>query len=114
GFESEIPKNGDFMLRKIGTDSVIVTRDATGKLNVLANFCRHRGSAVCNVDRGHATVFRCPYHGWVYKNTGEWLGAPDKGKAYPQLNRADWGLLKAPRVESFLGLIFASLDSNVA
>lgn len=110
GFESEIPKSGDFLQRKIGRDSVIVTRDGKGAIHVLANFCRHRGTKLCQTDVGNQSHFRCPYHGWVFKNNGDWIGAPDKGKAYRALDPKEWGLLKAPHVDSFLGMIFASLD----
>ncbi len=111
-FESEIPKSGDYVLRRIGTDQVIVTRDAKGAISVLSNLCRHRGSLVCQADRGNTTHFRCPYHGWVYKNNGDWLSAPAMAEAYRHINRKDWGLFKAPHVESYLGFIFASLDEH--
>ena len=112
GLESEVPNSGDFVLRRIGKDSVIVTRDRSKTINVLANFCRHRGSQICHVDRGNASHFSCRYHGWVYKNTGEWTGAPDRSKAYPNIDAGAWSLLKAPHVDTFLGMIFASLDPN--
>lgn len=111
-FESEIPDKGDFVQRKIGRDAVIVTRGSRGEINVLANFCRHRGSRVCNTDQGNASHFRCPYHGWVFKNNGDWIGAPDKSIAYGKIDQKEWGLLKAPKVESFLGMIFACLDAE--
>jgi hypothetical protein len=38
--ESELPKPGDFVQRKIGLDPVIVTRDGQGGINVLSNYCR--------------------------------------------------------------------------
>jgi phenylpropionate dioxygenase-like ring-hydroxylating dioxygenase large terminal subunit len=102
GFDSEIPNPSDYMLRRIGTDSVIVTRDGKGAINVLANFCRHRGTRLCHADHGNASHFRCPYHGWVFKNNGDWVGAPDKSKAYRNIEEKDWGLLKAPHVETYV------------
>ena len=110
GFEAEIPNPGDYIQRKIGRDSVIVTRDGKREIHVLANFCRHRGTKLCQTDQGNTSHFRCPYHGWVFKNNGDWVGAPDKNKAYRDINKKDWGLLKAPHVDSYLGMIFASLD----
>ncbi len=112
GFEAEIPKSGDFIQRRIGRDSVIVTRDGNGEIHVLANFCRHRGSRICDTDIGNQTRFRCPYHGWVFKNNGDWIGAPDKNKAYAGMDMSRWNLLRAPHVKAFLGMIFASLDPN--
>src|SRR5690606_27107917 len=75
--------------------------------------CRHRGALVCRADRGNASHFRCPYHGWTYKNTGEMAGAPFFKPAYGgSLEREHWGLHQAPRVESFHGFVFASLDPD--
>ena len=112
GFEAEIPNSGDFMQRKIGRDSVIVTRDSKSEIHVLANFCRHRGTRLCDADIGNQSRFRCPYHGWVFKNNGDWIGAPDRSKAYAGTDTRQWDLLRAPRVETFLGMIFASLDPD--
>jgi phenylpropionate dioxygenase-like ring-hydroxylating dioxygenase large terminal subunit len=113
GHESEIPNPGDYMLRKIGLDSVIVTRNGKGEVNVLLNHCRHRGTEVCHQDRGNTTHFKCPYHGWIYKNDGDFVGAPDMRQAYGgRLDAKKWGLLKAPKVDSYWGFIFACLDEN--
>ena len=67
--ESELPDPGDYVTTTLGTQPVIVTRDAGGQVHVLLNHCRHRGSAVCRADRGHAEQFVCPYHNWVYAST---------------------------------------------
>src|SRR5918995_5414058 len=57
--ESEIPKAGDFVQRRIGLDPVVVTRDGKGGINVLSNYCRHRGSQVCQTDAGNSRFFKC-------------------------------------------------------
>jgi len=109
--DSEIPKTGDYVLRKIGIDTVIVARDEQGQVNVMLNHCRHRGSEVCHEDRGNTKHFKCPYHGWTYNIKGEFAGAPHFGEAYGQpLDRKAWGLRRAPQVDSIHGFIFACLD----
>lgn len=114
GHESEIPKSGDFVRRTIGLDPVILTRGSKGEINVMLNQCRHRGTKVCHEDRGNASHFKCPYHGWIYKNNGDFVGAPDMQAAYGGRDRVkDWGLLMAPRVELLHGLIFACLSEDV-
>lgn len=112
--ESEIPEPNDFVMRRIGLDKVIVTRDGAGGIHVLSNYCRHRGAEVCQSDKGNAGHFTCPYHGWAYKNTGDFAGAPQMERAYGEtFYRERWGLYKAAKVESFHGFIFASLSQDV-
>lgn len=111
--ESEIPEPGDYVVRRIVHDSFIVVRDEDGVVRVLANVCRHRGMQVCRAERGNASHFRCPYHGWTYRNTGDLVGVPFHEDAYggdPHFPKAAFGLLAPPRVASYNGLIFASLD----
>jgi N,N-dimethyl phenylurea N-demethylase alpha subunit len=111
--ESELPNEGDFVLRRIGVDAVIVTRDQNGSLNVLSNYCRHRGTEICRTDRGNALHFKCPYHGWMYKCNGDWAGAPHLVEAYGgRLDPKAWGLLRAPHVDSYRGLVFAALSAD--
>jgi phenylpropionate dioxygenase-like ring-hydroxylating dioxygenase large terminal subunit len=52
GHESEIPRPGDFVTRRLGTQSVIMVRGAAAEVSVLLNRCAHRGTAVCMADRG--------------------------------------------------------------
>jgi phenylpropionate dioxygenase-like ring-hydroxylating dioxygenase large terminal subunit len=113
GHESEIPAHGDYVQRYIAGDAFILVRGEDGVVRVLFDSCRHRGALVCRADRGNASHFRCPYHGWTYKNTGEMAGAPFFKPAYGgSLEREHWGLHQAPRVESFHGFVFASLDPD--
>lgn len=111
--ESEIPQAGDYVVRKIVDDSFIVVRDERDDIHVLFNMCLHRGMQVCRSELGNASHFRCPYHGWTYKNTGKLNGVPFHRDAYggqKGLKKEDLSLLHAPRSDSYNGMIFASLD----
>lgn len=112
--ESELPNAGDFVQRRIGVDPVIVTRGGGGEINVLSNYCRHRGTQVCQTDSGNSRFFTCPYHGWTYANDGRLVGTPMMHKAYGEPLDPDlWSLKKAPKVESYSGFVFASLSDDV-
>ena len=52
GHESEVPNANDYVVKSIGPQSVIMTRDEQGKVNLLLNRCSHRGNQVCSYDRG--------------------------------------------------------------
>ena len=109
--ETQIPNPGDFFMSFIGEDRVIVVRDNDGNPQVLVNSCRHRGNAVCRADEGHATSFMCTYHGWTYDLKGSLVGVPGFKEVYhEELDRENWGLIKAAKVDSYKGFIFACMD----
>ena len=112
GHETEIPEPGDYCLRYIGEDPFIFARDESGEIHVMFDGCRHRGVQVCRAERGNASHFRCSYHGWTYKNNGELMGVPLHRKAYKGLDKSQWGLVHAAQVDSFMGLVFATLDAD--
>ncbi len=111
--ESQIPNPGDFFLNFMGEDRVIVVRNNDGGISVLVNSCRHRGNAVCRADEGHATSFMCTYHGWTYDLNGALVGVPGFKEVYhEELDRENWGLIRAPQVESYKGFVFATMDAD--
>lgn len=108
--ESEIPQPGDYVLRWIADLSVIVVRDEHGQVRAFRNACTHRGNQVCKAEMGNASHFRCSYHGWTFKNTGELIGVPYHREVYrEQLNKSEWGL-RPIRIDTYAGLIFGTLD----
>ena len=110
GHESQIPNPGDFILSRMGEESVILNRDQAGKLHVFLNTCRHRGMRVCRYDFGNAMEFTCPYHGWLYAADGALRGVPQFAQGYhSELDRAAWGLIEA-RSEAHNGTIWATWD----
>lgn len=109
GHSSEVPEPGDYKTTLIGRQPVIVARHEDGEIYVLLNRCRHRGAVVCRAEHGHSNFFRCPYHNWVFRNDGELVGVA-MASGYPEdLDTKSLGLLRAPRVGTYRGLIFASL-----
>jgi phenylpropionate dioxygenase-like ring-hydroxylating dioxygenase large terminal subunit len=111
--ESQIAKPGDFFLNFIGEESVIATRDRSGKLQVFLNTCRHRGNAVCRAESGNARSFLCTYHGWTYGLDGKLIGVPGYKDFYEEaLDREQWGLISAGKVESYKGFVFATMDPD--
>jgi nitrite reductase/ring-hydroxylating ferredoxin subunit len=113
GHASEIAQPGDYRTGRIGTQPIIVARSKDGDISVLLNGCRHRANAIRREERGNSLNFRCPYHAWTYRNSGELIGVADC-PGYPEgFSTEDLGLMKAPRVGVYRGLIFASLSGDV-
>ncbi|HSK21555.1 MAG TPA: aromatic ring-hydroxylating dioxygenase subunit alpha [Egicoccus sp.] len=111
--ESEIPEPGDYVLRYVVDDPFIVVRDADGQLRAMHNQCRHRGMQVCRSEAGNASNFRCPYHGWTYRNTGQLTGVPVEKQAYGDaLDKDALGLLQIPQLDTYNGMIFGCLDPH--
>ena len=76
GRADAIPNAGDYFLREIGGESVIVVRDGAGGVRAHYNVCRHRGTRMCTAPQGNSERIQCPYHGWTYGLDGRLLGAP--------------------------------------
>ncbi len=110
--ESEIPDPGDYVVRRIVNDTFVISRDEHGEIHVLFNMCRHRGMQVCRSDAGNASHFRCPYHGWTYKNNGKLNGVPFNKEVFGPggLNKEEWGLTPAPKAGVYEGMIFACMN----
>lgn len=113
--ESEIPHDGDYVVRRVLADSFIITRDSEGEIRALFNMCLHRGMQVCRAEMGNASNFRCPYHGWTYRNDGRLTGLPFHREAYggeAGFPKNDQTLLPAPNLATYNGLIFISMDPD--
>ncbi len=107
GHSSEVPKPNDFVMKAIGPQSVLMTRDKDGQIHLLLNRCPHRGNQVCLEDRGNTTSFVCSYHGWNFRNNGELRGTPFPA-GYQGVDKSQLGLGKVARVETYKGFVFGS------
>jgi len=91
GRAEQIANPGDYFLRDVLGESIIVTRDAGGMVCAFFNVCRHRGTRMCSVPEGaFAGRIRCPYHGWTYALDGALIGAPHMDES--GFCRADYAL----------------------
>jgi phenylpropionate dioxygenase-like ring-hydroxylating dioxygenase large terminal subunit len=112
--ESEVAQPGDYRTSTIGQQPVIVSRGEDHAIRVFLNVCRHRGNAVCREERGNSSNFRCPYHGWVYSQTGALIGVSQRNGYPDDFDEAmrELNLMEVPRVAIYRGLVFASLNAE--
>ncbi|MEE1784450.1 Rieske 2Fe-2S domain-containing protein [Streptomyces sp. SP17BM10] len=111
-FASELPDAGDYLVRRLGDDSVIVARDEGGRFTVLLNSCSHRGTQLCRATFGNAAHFRCSYHGWTFANDGRLVGVPALRSNYPEDFRKDRYDLPRARVTCYRGFVFATWSES--
>jgi len=113
GHESEIPKNGDFVRRKVGGRNLLFTRGSDGAVRALYNSCTHRGALVCRENKGNTKVFRCFYHAWSFTNKGELVGMPGKDGFSESFNcDGSKNLKEVTRLESYREFVFVNFDDN--
>lgn len=106
GHESEVPQAGDVVTRRLGRDPVLLVRDRSGRVNVLANRCAHRGVMLVRGRRANLGSLHCMFHGWTYGLDGALRGMPQPGGL--AVDRDDCSLDRPGAVESYRGFVFAN------
>jgi glycine betaine catabolism A len=110
GRADQIANASDFVVREIGDESIIITRDQSGAIRAHYNVCRHRGTRMCTVAEGtFAGRIQCPYHGWTYGLDGRLIGAPHM----EGLPREEYPL-QSVHCDSWDGHIFINLAPQAA
>jgi phenylpropionate dioxygenase-like ring-hydroxylating dioxygenase large terminal subunit len=77
GRSEELANRGSFIRRDIAQASVLIVGDGRGGVRGFHNVCRHRGTRLCDAERGtFPGSIQCPYHAWTYDLSGRLIGAP--------------------------------------
>ena len=113
GVESELETPQSYLTTMIGSESIIVTRDGKGELKAFFNACTHRATALAVERHGSTPAFRCMYHGWTFDHEGNLTGVPYPDAYGESFDKSDFNVPQV-RVESFAGLLFASIDPLVS
>ena len=67
GHVSLVRNAGDYFVKQVGPESLLIARDKEMRLRAYFNVCRHRGFRLCSDgESGNARRLTCPYHGWSY------------------------------------------------
>ena len=92
GHQSEVAKPGDYFVRDVAGESLIIVRDKSQEVRGFYNVCRHRGTRLCEEERGHEAAIQCPYHAWTYGLDGRLIGAPhmDEVKGFKREQYSLW------------------------
>ena len=108
GRREELARPGDYVLARVGEETLIVARDGDGEIRAFYDICRHRGTILCSEPRGYRPEgFQCPYHAWRYDLGGNLVAAPLMDEVHG-FDRRRYPL-KRVAVVVWEGFIFVSL-----
>ncbi|HZR67070.1 MAG TPA: aromatic ring-hydroxylating dioxygenase subunit alpha [Terriglobales bacterium] len=113
GRTEQVSNPGDYFLREVAGESIIITCDREQKVRAFYNVCRHRGTRLVTEPVGSFSGrIQCGYHGWTYGLDGKLIGAPHMDEA-TGFCREDYPLNK---VQSAVwdGHIFINLDPQAS
>jgi len=108
----QVDHPGHFIATTVAGEPVVVVRGTDGVLRAFYNVCRHHAAAVVTQPCGHASLLRCPYHGWNYGLDGSLKGMPEF-EGVENFDRAQNGLVPI-RVETWECFVFVNLDIHAA
>ena len=98
---------------KIGLQNIIVLRDNNNQLKAYFNACRHRGSLLCESEKGKlsSNVIVCPYHQWSYKIDDGSLNKISSFTETEGFKKSNYSLFNI-KVKVWRGCIFVNLQNN--
>ncbi len=111
GHASLVAEPGSYLMREVGTDSVVVMGGEDGRPRAFLNVCRHRGARLIQDFEGSVRRrVQCPYHGWSYGLDGELKAAPHM-EGIEDFEPSCWGLIPV-RVATVGGLVLIDLGGD--
>jgi Rieske 2Fe-2S family protein len=109
GRVEQVARPGQYILREVLGESIIITTSAAGRVNAFYNVCRHRGTKLCTEAAGHfGRSIQCPYHAWTYDLDGTLIGAPHMDEV-PHFSRPDYPLHRV-HADTWDGHVFINLS----
>ena len=111
GRSERLARPGDFLVREIAGESLIVLRDRAGGVRAFFNVCRHRGTRICMTHEGHfSETIQCPYHAWTWTTDGRLIGAPHMQEV-AGFDKQDYPLHTAAAAE-WEGFLFVNIAAE--
>ncbi len=73
---SFLAERRDAVADRICNDSYIIRQGDDKRIHAYRNQCRHRGAPLLKIGPHSNSLLRCPYHGWLYNDSGELVSTP--------------------------------------
>ncbi|MGH7559833.1 MAG: aromatic ring-hydroxylating oxygenase subunit alpha [Gemmatimonadales bacterium] len=111
GRADRLARPGDYLVRTVAGESMVVLRDRGGTLRAFFNVCRHRGTRICMEPEGHfSETIQCPYHAWTWTTDGRLIGAPHM-QDVEGFDKKDYPLHTAATAE-WEGFVFVNIGTE--
>ena len=107
---SQLKTPGRYVVRDIGSQSVVILCDAHGEIRGFHKGSQQRAHRLLEVKEKVSDAITCPYHAWRYDLDGRlrFARGSDKMKNFPH----DSIRLQPVRVDTLCGFVFANLDAD--
>ena len=109
---SRLREPGQYFVRDIGDQCVVVLRADDGAIVAYHNVCQHRAHRLCEGEGRINRRIVCPYHNWAYAMSGELLFARGS-ELMADFPKCDIRL-QPVRVDQVCGFVFVNLDDGAA
>ena len=113
GRADEISAPGEYLVRDLAGESILVIRNRPAELRAFYNVCAHRGTRLIDDEPGCGQLgkaFKCPYHAWSYDLDGRLLATPNVHED-ESFARADYRLTPIAVAER-AGFLFVNLAES--
>lgn len=104
---AELPEINSFKTFWLGETPILLTRGEDDRIRAFINSCTHRGTLLEQRPKGCSKEFQCPYHRWLFDNSGAFRGGPGQRNFRSDFDPLDYALPEL-KVGEFAGLIFCS------
>jgi phenylpropionate dioxygenase-like ring-hydroxylating dioxygenase large terminal subunit len=113
GMACQAPQPGDYLVADLGSESILIIRQNTGRFRAFYNVCPHRGTRLLAGPDGCAEIITCPYHGWQFDRAGNVIAVPapedfKQGDPRKKLHLAE------VRCEELFGLVWFNMDPKAS
>ncbi len=115
GVLDDVPRPGDAMPVSVAGKELLLVRDGDGAIQVMHNYCRHRGHPILTEPACGLKRLVCPYHAWAYDLDGALRRAPHfdgVGKHRSGDGAGDLPGLKPVRTATWNRLVFVNLSGD--
>lgn len=112
GPAAQVAEPGQYVAAELAGEKLFALRGKDGVLRAFRNVCPHRGARLLEEGAGRCDVLRCPYHLWLFDETGRLRRTPWFGDD-PEFRTADWPLTPA-HVAEWRGLLFAAVAPELS